>query len=101
MTSSIDYSMLPEHMQEGFMRYFEQGIVGGSFQRGLLENNLSHAVFTCNGPPKQNWLTLRTCVMFLHWEVPSAAWGSKAKVEAWSRKQQIILNDKRLSESGD
>ncbi len=42
--SPVDYSPLPEHMQDGMRRYIENGIEGGSFMMAVLCNDLMGAI---------------------------------------------------------
>lgn len=40
----IDYSTLPEHMQDAFRLYIEKGIPPGSFTTAVLSNDLMEAM---------------------------------------------------------
>jgi len=75
-----DYSKLPDYMQGGMQRYIEDGIDPGDFLFAVLSNNLSEAVqcADCTNIEK-----LPDYVMFMYWEIPSTAWGSKELVHQW------------------
>lgn len=74
------YDRLPAHMQDGARRYIEQGIPPGSFLLAVLENNFTRAV---SGADEINRQHLQDWAHWLIWDIPSAAWGSRSKVNAW------------------
>lgn len=77
---SLDYSLLPEALRGGALRYIEQGILPGSFLQAVIRNDLSGAL----GQADSNNLTwIRDIVSFWYNEAPGACWGSREKMEAW------------------
>ena len=78
-----DYSQLPEHMQDAAQRYIENGIRPGSFLTAVLENNLFRTV---NFADETNRQSIGHWVLWLTWEIPAPAWGSKEKVDAWIKQ---------------
>lgn len=76
----IDYSQLPEHMQEGARLYVEHGIEPGSFMHAALSNNLIGAFNTAD---HINLTRMEDWALWLYSECPFAARGSREKVEAW------------------
>jgi hypothetical protein len=81
---------LPEHMRDAMKLYLEDRISPGSFLRAVLENNLSEAVSRAD---HINLGYLSNIVSFCYNDIPSAAWGSPEKVEAWLKKNED--NDER------
>ena len=78
--SHIDYSMLPEHMQDGARLYIENRIPPGSFMTAVLENNLVEAAARADSINKH---ALLDWAQWLYSECPSIAWGSPAAVDRW------------------
>jgi len=76
----VDYSTLPEHMQQGARDYVERGYKPGSFLRAVLSNDLveafGHADLT-------NLDHMRAWALWLFNEAPSMCWGSPERVAAW------------------
>lgn len=80
-SQSIKYWILPEHMREGMQRYIEDGIVPGDFLRLILCNDFVRAAACADNINKHYLLDY---AHFIYWEIPSLAWGSEAKVQAWA-----------------
>jgi hypothetical protein len=80
MTSDIDYSVLPEHMQEGAREYVELGREPGDFLRAILCNELVEAWQRADSVNRAN---LGAWIQWLLSEAPLACWGSPAKEQAW------------------
>ena len=76
----IDYSILPEHMQDGMQRYVEHGINPGDFLYLILCNDFVHALGQADSI---NTERIVDYAKFLYLEVPMACWGSKEKVDKW------------------
>lgn len=86
----IDYSMLPEHMQDSAKLYVERGIEPGSFMLAVLTNNLTEA-FT-----RADHINKDSLLMWIIWllnECPRSAWGSVDIVEAWMKARQSDVTD--------
>jgi hypothetical protein len=76
----IDWSLIPEHCQDGIRRYLEQGAVVGDFLTAVLSNDLKEA---CGRADHVNLQRLGDYVKFLFNFAPRQAWGSVENVEAW------------------
>lgn len=62
--------------------YVKQGVMPGDFLTAVLENNLSEA---CGRADLTNQRRLIVIVRYVYNRIPSAAWGSPAKVTKWVR----------------
>lgn len=80
MPETINYSLLPDHMQDGMRRYIENGIPPGSFQRAVLSNDLMEAFRRADDV---NAYAMRAYAMFLHNEAPGGCYGSPEHVKDW------------------
>lgn len=76
----VDYSSLPEHMQDGARDYVERGYGPGSFLRAVLGNDLVGAFGHAD---EINLAAMTAWASWLSNEVPHGCWGSAAKVDAW------------------
>lgn len=79
----IDYSALPEHMQDGMRIYIEHGVPDGSFLMAVLENDLRGAFSRADS------INRKRIGDYVHWlynNAPSQCSGSPAKVEAWIKR---------------
>lgn len=79
----IDYSKLPEHMQDGTELYVEDGIEPGDFLLAVLRNDLVGAFGRAdpiNAASMHDWAD------WLFNDAPMGCWGSAAKVSAWVDK---------------
>ena len=76
----VDYSELPEHMQDGAREYVERGLPPGGFLTAVLCNDLTLAVGKADA---DNLAAITEWARWLWNEAPSQCWGSHAKVEAW------------------
>lgn len=74
---------IPEHMHEGVRAYILHGRHVGDFLTAIFSNNLALAVYRAD---PENLAAITGWVSFLHWEVPSPAWGSPEKVRAWQER---------------
>jgi hypothetical protein len=80
MTDEINYKPLPEHLRAGAKRYLEEGVMPGDFLTAAFCNNLLSAVVLADDEALSR---LKEIAMWLHWEVPSSAWGSREKMHMW------------------
>lgn len=76
----MNYSILPEHMQDGMKRYIENGIQPGHFLTAVLENDFMEAFKRADDI---NMERMRDYAMFLYNEAPRGCHGSPALVEEW------------------
>ena len=86
-----EYEKLPEHLQDGMKRYVEDGIQAGHFLTAVLSNDLLGAVSRAD--PK-SLEALPDIVRWLHWEIPSSAWGSEEKVKNW--RGMAVINESNI-----
>jgi len=77
---SIDYSALPEHMQDGARLYMEHGIAPGSFLTAILCNDFMGA---CAKADRINRERLFDYAQWLYNHAPRSSFGSRARVENW------------------
>ena len=80
---AVDYSLLPEHMQEGARAYVETGREPGGFLEAVLTNDLVAAFGKAD---EINRAFMYSWAMWLFNEAPMGSWGSGAKVAAWIAK---------------
>ena len=83
MTDEINYKPMPEHLRDGARRYLEQGVMPGDFLIAAFCNNLFDSFVHADD---ETLPRLKEIAMWLHWEVPSPAWGSREKMHAWCEK---------------
>jgi hypothetical protein len=88
----IDYSILPEHMQEGMKLYIEKGIKPGHFLRAVLENNLVESFARADDINIKNMFNWAD---FMYNQCPEEARGSKEKVEQWIQSFERDISDNR------
>lgn len=71
---------LPEHMHDAMTNYLKHKIAPGSFLTAVLCNNLKDAVGRAD---HINLQYLPNIVSYCYNEIPSEAWGSPEKFDAW------------------
>jgi hypothetical protein len=71
---------IPELTAAGLARYLDQHIKPGSFLSAVLCNDLRESLACADD---ENTDSLQAIVAYLYNEVPSAAWGSPEKFQAW------------------
>ena len=79
----IDYSRLPDHMQDGARLYVEDGIEPGDFMFAVLCNDLIGAFGRADSI---NANSMRDWANWMFNEAPMGCWGSAAKVGLWVDK---------------
>lgn len=77
---NIDYSGLPEHMQEGMRRYIEHGVRPGGFLCAVLRNDLMGAAVQGDTVNRQ---LLSSYADFLRIHAPFSCYGSSEALESW------------------
>jgi hypothetical protein len=75
-----NYDRIPPDTLDGLARYVNHAIEPGSFLTAVLENDLREA---CARADLDNMRSLVALVCFCYNNIPSAAWGSPERVEAW------------------
>jgi hypothetical protein len=81
VVQALARSDVPHHLRAGLVRYFSDGILPGGFLQAVLCNDLLLAVG--RGDPESLDGLVRL-VRLLTEHAPWRAWGSKAKVLAWT-----------------
>jgi hypothetical protein len=76
----IDYSDLPEHMQDGMRLYMEQHRRPGNFLTAILENDLMGALSKADDINKHRLLDYGR---WLYNNAPPNSFGSKENVKLW------------------
>ena len=71
---------VPRDVEATLTDYIQTGVPMGGFLTAVVENDLANAVGRADA---QNAAALRSIVMWIYNEAPSACWGSKEKVRAW------------------
>ena len=79
--ADVDYSALPEHMQQGARDYIELGYQPGGFLRAVLCNQLVEAFIRAD---PINMAAIPVWADWLYNEAPQGCWGSPEKVKASS-----------------
>jgi len=89
MKKEMNYSILPEHMQEGMKRYVEYGVNPGDFLYHIICNDFVHALVHAD---QINMARIVDYAKFLYFEAPSGCWGSVEKVNNWrkARKEEAL-----------
>ena len=89
---------IPRRMEGGICRYVEYGIKPGDFLTAIIRNDLKEAVGRAD---EENMRNLPAYVAYFYNEVPSPAWGSKEKMEAWMEACQARRFNIAFSEDED
>ena len=77
---SIDYSRLPEHMQDAARRYVEGGSRVGDFLTAVIHNDLFGAMRHADDINRDR---LRDWCSFFYNEAPRDCYGSSEAMDAW------------------
>jgi len=81
LAEALHRNNVPEHLHGGLERWLQHGIIPGSFLTAVLENDLKKSLELGDS---RNIATLHQLVSALWQELPSAAWGSPERVNAWA-----------------
>jgi hypothetical protein len=84
--AEIDYSRLPEHMRDGFMRWIEYGIEPGSFGMAIICNDLFEAFGRADST---NIARMKDIIQFFYNDAPSGCFGSRTKAAAWMQARRM------------
>lgn len=79
-------AMLPAYMQEGVLRWIENGSIPGGFLCAVLENNLFEAFTKAD---LTNRAAMGAYVEFFFNHAPEDCWGSPEKVRAWAEHEGL------------
>ena len=77
---TINYDILPQHMQDSMQLYIENKIPPGGFLTAVLENKLMESFSTADNINRHR---LSDICKFLYNEAPCDCWGSPEKVNKW------------------
>ncbi len=75
-------------MEEGLRRYLEHGVIPGQFLQALLANDLRDFYARAddhNAGIGHKWL------MWLHWQFPANAWGSREAIQTYSSERKAEI----------
>ena len=89
-TMRPNYTLLPEHLREGFKGYLERGENPGGFISQVLHNDLVHS-FAC--ADDVCIACMHDIVKFVYNEMPMASWGSRDIMYRWMTHQQRRLTN--------
>lgn len=78
------YDRLPEAMREHARAYVEDHHPVGGFLTAVLSNSLIDAFGLAD---EENRAAMADWALWLWNDIPSACWGSRAKVEAWLEEE--------------
>ena len=73
---------IPDYMQGGIIRYYENGISPGSFLTAVIDNDLREAVGRADDTNKH---CLHKYVMWFYNQAPRGSWGHASASEQWLR----------------
>ena len=91
----IKYQLCPNGaMIEGLARYFEYGILPGSFLQALLKNDLRG---TCEQADDRNRHLVFEWVSWLYNYAPTGSWGSEENVARYSADRRYARSADRAS----
>ena len=79
----IDYSGLPERLQDGMKRYIENGIQPGDFLTACIQDKLVESLGRAS---TRTYEYVHSVAMFLYNEAPYDAWGSKEIMNLWIQR---------------
>jgi hypothetical protein len=71
---------IPDGILEGLINYRDKRIPTGGFLWAVLANDLSKSFARADS---SSLAALQDIIQFVWWEMPSVAWGSPEKVDAW------------------
>lgn len=80
----VDYSELPELLQEGMRNYVEHRLMPGGFLQAVLSNDLTTAALTADDINRPR---LADIAEWCYDELPIACWGDPEKVSRWLDNQ--------------
>jgi hypothetical protein len=87
MIASFPGSGIPDHLRDGLLRYFADGILPGSFLQAVLCNDLQQAI---RRAAPGAILAIPELLTFLTAHAPAGSWGSREAVLAWTTTPQRL-----------
>ena len=85
---SRNFACIPERTIRSLRMYADVGIPTGDFLRACLANDFMDAACRAD---QDNGPVLPAIALYIYNEIPSNAWGSREKVDAWIAKHKIDL----------
>lgn len=79
LTAALVARGIPEHMHDGVRRYVLDQQPVGHFLTALFSDELQALLLA----DEKNQACMKEWIYLLVWDVPSACWGSRAKVDDW------------------
>lgn len=77
---------IPDYMQGGIVRYYENGIPPGDFLTAVINNNLKEAFGHADDV---NVNCLKAYVMWFYNEAPSGSWGYAGAAKDWLSQKGV------------
>lgn len=71
---------IPEYMQGGIIRYYENRLPPGDFLTAVINNDLKEAVGRAD---EENRVLLHAYIMWFYNQAPGNSWGRAGAVEKW------------------
>jgi hypothetical protein len=96
LAGELEAANVPEHLRGGLERYLVDGILPGGFLQAVLCDELEQALARFAGLPAGASVTIAAVRTFLIRFAPADAWGSVAKVSAWTATPSRL----EIAESG-
>lgn len=96
VSTTVNYTLLPERIRGAVERFIEIGILPGHFLRAVISNDLRDSFAKADST---NIARLFDIVSFFHNEAPGNCWGSQEKMIAW--KDAGGLEGKGLVPAGE
>ena len=82
-----NWSLIPEHMHDGIIRWVMRGEPQGGFLMAVLANDFMEAASRAD---QANGESLKGWAMFLYNYTPRNSWGSPEMVEAWAERGGVL-----------
>jgi len=79
LTRALEARKIPDHMHDGVRDYVLRHIPAGGFMSALFSNEL----LAFMRADEKNRACMEAWIYLMVWDLPSACWGSRQKVEAW------------------
>ena len=73
---------IPEYMYPGIINYVDNGVLPGTFLRGILSKDLTSCI---NGADPDNLWLIPVYYLFFYHEVSASIWGNSVNIEAHMR----------------
>lgn len=88
---------VPTHIQDGIIRYINEGVPTGSFLQFVISNDLRGAVGQADDMNRANLFAI---VSWFHGEAPRMCWGSPSRYRLWIEAHQAARDGVDLNRVG-